>query len=75
MSVAGYVLTALSGNAPGFEVDGETITPGGAAVTISGTRISLNASKSLVVGSSTVAFATSGSNIATNLTDQRDGNP
>ena len=61
LAVAGETLTArpksLGG---GFVVDGQTITPGAAAVTISGTAVSLNTASSLIVGSSTIALASAG---------------
>lgn len=50
-AVGGHTFTADS---TGFELDGSTLLPGGAAITVSGTRISLAPSGILIVGSSSI---------------------
>lgn len=63
LAVAGETLTALPKNSGGgFVVDGQTIKPGAAPVTISGTAVSLNTASSLIIGSSTIALASAGPN-------------
>ena len=46
----------------GFEIDHSTILPGSPGLSISGTLYSLNADGSLIIGTSTIALATAGSN-------------
>ena len=62
LTAAGETLTAnpksLGG---GFVVDGQTLTPGAAPVTVSGTAVSLNTASSLIIGSSTIALASADS--------------
>ncbi|MCJ1366226.1 hypothetical protein MMC16_005352 [Acarospora aff. strigata] len=50
---------AFTANPAGFSVAGTTLSPGGAAVTISGTPISLMPSGNLVIGSDTITMASS----------------
>ena len=51
INVGGQTFTA---NPSGFQIDGSSVLPGGSPVTISGTRLSLDASGELHVGTSSV---------------------
>jgi len=62
LTLKGQTLTALP-NGGGYVDSGQTILPGSAAITISGTAISLASGESvIVIGSSTIPLATSSSN-------------
>lgn len=57
LTVGGQTLTANPSSQ--YVIDGQTLAPGGPAITISGTRISLGSSASaLVVGSTTIPLST-----------------
>ena len=61
LAVAGDTLTALPMSlGGGFVIDGQTINPGAAPETISHTLVSLNKQSSLIIGSSTIALASTG---------------
>lgn len=60
LAIGSEELTALPSGEEGYEIDHSTLLPGSSAVTISGTRYSINAAGSLIVGTSTVPLATAG---------------
>lgn len=62
LAIGSQTLTALPGREGSFEIDHSTLHPGSPAVVISGTTYSINAADSLIIGTSTIALATAGSN-------------
>ena len=62
LSVDGQTFTAIPGSNGGYAIDGTTVHPGDAPITVSGTAISLNPSGSLIIGSSTIALASGDAN-------------
>ncbi|MCJ1388752.1 Muc22p [Xylographa bjoerkii] len=58
-SLAPQAAITSAASSPGaLQVDGTTLIPGGPAVTVSGTRLSLGLSSNLVVGTSTIYLST-----------------
>lgn len=61
LKIGSQTLTALPGSEKGFEIDHTTLLPGSSAISVDGTRYSINAAGYLIAGTSTVAMATVGS--------------
>ena len=59
LTINSQTLTALPSGAQGFEIDHTTLLPGSSAIILSGTTYSLNTAGSLIIGTSTIALATS----------------
>ena len=62
LTINSQTLTALPSGASGYEIGSSTLLPGSSAVVVSGTTYSLNAANSLIIGTSTIALATSVAN-------------
>ena len=62
LTINSQTLTALPSGAQGFAIDHTTLLPGSSAVVVSGTTYSLNTAGSLIIGTSTIALATSVAN-------------
>ena len=61
LQIGSQTFTALRGSEKGFEIDHTTLFPGSSAISVGGTRYSMNEAGSLIAGTSTIALATAGS--------------
>ena len=61
LQIGSQTFTALRGSEKGFEIDHTTLFAGSSAITVDGTKYSINDAGSLIAGTSTIALATAGS--------------
>ena len=61
LQIGSQTFTALRGNEKGFEIDHTPLLPGSSAISVDGTRYSIDEAGSLISGTSTIALATAGS--------------